>query len=203
MNYMQASKRIKLSLLLIISFYSFVQSQETNYFPEKPFKSLGIESYLSVLPNDYNNMSGISKLHLEFTYNISLLTNLSSRWQLGLQYNYIWTKYDKVLIDKFYIAGVIGRYNYSLNRKLRFYGETGLNLGNYCFCLHDVRLPDELPFKKEKMIFTNLGLGATLKIYRSLWLKVGGASYIWLNKDKKIYYGGFNIPTIGLILNVE
>jgi hypothetical protein len=195
-------KNIKLIIILMIASYSIANAQTIKNFPQKPFRTLSLETYLSVIPDSFANNIGLRKPHIEYTYNVSLFTNLNAHWQVGLQYNYIWTKLDKQLVDKFYIAGVQGRYNLSIEYWIRLYGEFGVSLGNYCFCRHNVRNEAEPPFKRENMIYAPIGLGATLKIYNLLWLRIGVVGYMWLNKDKNIYYGGFNLPTVGLVLNL-
>lgn len=187
-----------LILLYFINIYTGY-AQKAPAFPELPFKSLSVENFFSIVP-DYllESSTGKKKLHLEHMYNVSLFTNLNRKWQLGLHYTHVWTRYDHKPVDRFLIAGILGRYNHILSEKTRFYAETGINLGNYCQCLHDVTVPDELPFKEDNMIFNSYHLGILFKVTKNLSFRVGVGKYLWLNKNKTIYYGGLNIPVIGL-----
>jgi hypothetical protein len=194
--------KFSIVFLLIFKCCTAIEAQKTTLnFPQRPFKTLSIESYLSIIPDSFNNDAGVLKQHLEYMYNITLFTNLSARWQIGLQYNHIWTKIEGNSTDKFYILGLVSRFNMDISHWLKLYGEPGIGLGNYCFCLNNVRQPDERPFKKENMFYGSLGIGFMVKIYHPLWLRVGASGYKWLNPSKDIYFGGINVPTVGLSLN--
>jgi hypothetical protein len=60
-----------------------------------------------------------------------------------------------------------------------------------------------LPFKRNDMRYLSLGINGNFQVYKALWIRLGLTSYLWLNKDKNIYYGDYNIPNIGLQLNFK
>lgn len=189
----------KLLILLCFVNIHIGYAQKSAAFSKSPFTSLSGDSFLSIMPEYLVEAStNKKKLHLEYMYDVSLFTNLNSKWQFGLHYTHVWTRYGHKPVDRFFIAGILGRYNHVFSDKTRFYAETGINLGNYCYCLHDVRIPDELPFKRDNMIYNSYQLGVLFKATQNLFFKIGVGKYLWLNQNKTIYFGGINIPVIGL-----
>ncbi len=193
------------TLLILLYFVNTCAgyAQKSLAFTEAPFKSLSVENFFSIAP-DYlvESSTNKEKLHLQHMYNVGLFTNLSGKWQLGLHYTHVWTRYDHKPVDRFFIAGILGRYNHVLTDKTLFYAETGINLGNYCQCLNNVSVPDELPFKRDNILFNSYHLGILFKVSKNFFLKAGVGTYLWLNKDKTIYYGGLNIPVVGFSFNL-
>ena len=199
--------RIHFFTALLFSFIvlSNTNAQTKTETPHKPFQSKAFEMSFFIVPNDYvDGTSGIEKQHLEYSINASLLTDVAKHVQVGLHYNHIWTTYDGKFDDKFFILGLISRYNLDDSWKwLKVYGEGGLNMGNYCFCLNNVRVQNELPFKLENMVYGSLGLGGQIRLYKPIWLKFSFTKYLWLNKKSSIYYGGLNIPSVGIAINLN
>ncbi len=201
-------KNTKIILILSIVFLinnDSLYAQKAADLPSRPFRQITFESFLTPGPlDDYlDPQTGMTKTFWEFTFNGSVYTNLNKHFLFGLSYSHLWTRFNQKTLGKFFIAGLMGRYNYALTDKINIYGDVGYHVGNYCSCLNDVRNSTEFPFKREDMRYLSLGLGANIQLYKSLWLKVGGMGFLWLNNADNVYYYGHNLPTIGLQLNFK
>jgi hypothetical protein len=183
---------------------SDIHAQKFADFPSKPFKQVTFEIFGLTYPdNDYfDPLTGQNKTFWENTINGSVFTNLNKHLLLGFSYSHIWTRFNSKSAGQYYIAGIITRYSIVPSKeKANIYIDAGYHLGNFCDCLNDIRNRNEIPFRKEDMRLLSIGFGGTIHLHKALWFKGGFLTFLWLNRDKNIYFGGYNIPTIGLQLN--
>jgi hypothetical protein len=167
--------------------------------PSKPFQQGTFEvSAMSGVQDKYPDpMSGIKYNYVESNLHLAVLTNVSKHWKVGIQYNFLTTRFNGKTLDNYFIAGVLGRYDRLLAKRFRVYGDITLSKGNYCTCVKDVRI-DEMPFKKENLTYIGAGLGLGFKVYKPLWINV--ALYHYAIIDKSIDNYNVAQPTIGLQL---
>jgi hypothetical protein len=202
-------KKIKTITIVIVIFFSIkevnVYGQMAADLPKRPFRQVTFETFFTPAPLDQipDPLTGEPKTFWENTINGSVYVNLSKHFLFGFSYSHLWTRYSQKTLDKFFIAGIKGRYSYSLLNNVNLYADVGYNVGNYCSCLNYPINLDEFPFKRENMTYLSLGGGANIQLYKSLWFKVGAMGFLWLNKTDDIYFSGSNLPTIGLQLNLK
>jgi hypothetical protein len=200
---MLPTKQWMVGILVLHLLSGQLNAQNGPAFPKRPFKQVTVEAEYFLLPDKIlDNTTGIEEWFFENMLNAGLYTNISKRWQIGLHYSHIWNRFNGKPVGQFFVAGLSGRYNYIIN-KIRLYGDVGINSSNYCTCYKDVRFNNELPFKKDDILYLSLGGGMSFRLYKSLWFKLGMTFNTWLNKDKSLYYYGFNYGNFGLQLDID
>ncbi len=139
-------------LLATVIMYAFVTNAKAQLpdLPSKPFRQGTFEvSAMSGVQDQYADpTTGVKHNYVETNGHFALLTNLNKYWKVGIQYNYLTTRFNGKTLDNYFIAGLVGRYDRPLAKRFRIYGDITLSKGNYCTCVHDVRV-DEMPFKKK------------------------------------------------------
>jgi hypothetical protein len=184
---------IGISFCLCLATPAFAQT-----LPDKPFKLAIVEMFVTgfSLDNFVDPLTGTIHPFFENSAHIGIMTNVSRYWRVGLNYNYLWTKFHKQLMGEYFIAGLNARYERPLAERWNIYGDVLLQTGNYCPCLKDVRNPDEFPYKQDKSWYGGFGVGVNYKIRRSLHLNLAVNRYMLLGS--KVYSYDYAQPILGL-----
>jgi hypothetical protein len=168
--------------------------------PSKPFRQATFEAAaMSGVQDQYFDPStGVKRNYVETNLHFAALTNVSKYWKVGIQYNYLTTRFNGKSVDNYFIAGVLGRYDRPLGKRFRIYGDLTLSKGNYCTCVHDVRIV-EMPFKEENLTYVGAGLGLAFKVYKPLWINIALNHHAIMDKT----FDNYNVaqPTIGFQLH--
>jgi hypothetical protein len=183
----------RITLAWLVATPVFAQTVST-----KPFRLAIIETFVTGFPLDnYGDPStGTAFAFFENAAHIGIMTNLSEHWRAGLNYNYLWTKYNKQLIGTFFIAGLNVRYERSISKKFNMYADVLLQTGNYCPCLKDLSNPDEFPYKQDNRWYSGFGIGMNYKIYKALRINIAVNRYMILGS--KVYSYDYAQPFVGL-----
>ena len=181
--------------LLIISLcltFSFTIKAQVTDISNYPFRRTIFEVSAIGFPQDaYEDVPGTGRKYnyYENSLHLAILTNVSKYWLVGINYNYLWTRYKKQTLDNYFFAGINGRYERSIDNRIRFYGDILAEMGNYCSCVKDVRF-DNMPYKIENSFYYGVGLGVNYRINKSIGLTVGHNRYYLIGKKYDSYgYG--------------
>ena len=187
--------------LVICSTFALNATAQVLDLPSRPFRqgTFEISAMSGVQDQYFDPTTGVKRNYVETNAHLALLTNLNKYWKVGIQYNYLTTRFNGKTLGNYFIAGLVGRYDRPLAKRFRIYGDITLSKGNYCTCVNDVRI-DEIPFKKENLTYVGAGLGLALKVYKPLWLNVALYHYRIVNESLDNY--NYAQPTIGLQLHL-
>ena len=114
---------------------------------------------------------------------------------VGINYNYLWTRYKQQTLDNYFYTGLNIRYDRPIKNHFRLYGELIADISNYCPCFKDVRF-DNIPFKIDNTFYYGLGLGVAFKVYKPIWINIAINTYTLATKKYDSY--GYVQPIIGL-----
>lgn len=124
----------------------------------------------------------------ETTWNLNAAFRMSKRFWIGAQAAPIFTR-DRVGPNikrkTYYMAGIFGQFDFYNSEGFRFYGETSINLSDYCTCgnVEPNRLPNLFKW----------GGGAGLEVLlnkgsgKNLWLELAFFNYVILNEIQNKY----------------
>jgi hypothetical protein len=201
---MKTGKLILLCLMAFLLSDGIVLAQGANHV-QKLFSSaiLEISGGSAYLDDFIHPQSGVEYPLFENSVHAALLINLfgSKHFKAGLQFNYLWTRFNHQNLDNYYILGVMARYDYPISGKFRLFGDLGLNTGNYCDCLEDESV-ETLPFKKDNIYYLGLKGGIAYEVVRPVWIYLGIAAYDELIKEPPFAYG-YVQPLVGLQIHFE
>ena len=175
-----------INLCLLLSLTIEAQVSETSNYPFK--KAIFEASVMGNTQDDYEDVPGTGRKYryYENSIHLGVLTNISKYWFVGVNYNYLWTRYKQQTVDNYFLTGVNIRYDRIVDENIRFYGDVLAEMGNYCSCIKDVRF-DNMPYKVENSFYYGIGLGLAAKLNKTIWINVGFNRYKLVNRNYDSY----------------
>jgi hypothetical protein len=84
--------------------------------PNKPFQLAIVEMAVTGFPLDdfVDPLTGTIHPFFENSAHIGIMTNVNRYWRVGLNYNYLWTRFHQQLMGEYFIAGLNARYERTL-----------------------------------------------------------------------------------------
>lgn len=118
----------------------------------------------------------------EYTFHTDLHYALTRRWSIGINALRIWSGDSISGINRYWITGVDGQYNFVNDPDFRFFGEGGIYYGNYCTCGQGI------PYLNRGNFYWALGGGISARIKRNLYFELGFHSYNIMSRTPESKY---------------
>ena len=188
---------LRLLALIMVVNYSRIYGQNSND-SSRVFGHPGLEFSMGSAPLDefVDPVSNEDYWFYENSVHGAFLIDITKHINIGLQYNYLWTRFQQETQSEHYIVGILGRYEHLFGKKLRLFGESSFDYGNYCPCIKDEGV-DNYPYKKEDITYLGLGIGSSYQVIRSFRIYLSMAYYTLLEKQPPQHFEYFQ-PLFGI-----
>ncbi len=177
---------------LRILFYLFVFSGYNTYVTAqtstKAFSTLSLESSFSLTPLDDFQDPLTSEPHTFYQqiWYTALFSRINKHYWMGLHYSALRDFHNRKTIGRYYLAGLLNRFEIPLIKSLSIQTDIGFSQGNICNC--NLRLPkNNWPFKREDSWYLSLGFNFRIQVVKSFHLLIGFNTYDVLAKEYDDY----------------
>ncbi len=172
---------MKIRIVFLALLIPIACSAQIHEWSKEP--SLGFY-YTPLKINRHSRSSGIApdEYYFENSANISGSVPLSQRLRIGIQYISVANKVIRKPVDRSYLFGLFGQYNFSAQKRLGVYLEGGYSRGNLCPC------GDAESYTSDTINhFVAAGIGFDFKLTDRFHLKAGFIDYEPIKKQNGIY----------------